>query len=319
LGAAAARITAEDFVTAPEYAGLRLADSSAGQVGGVRLRLVADGGATRLGPCYQQVPLRLLPPFTFDAEPAALVYLLNPTAGLMDGDGHLVEIEAGPGACAVITGQSATRVHPALGSYATQQWRVRAEAGARLVLLPGPTIPFRGCRYYQRVRIDLAEGARLVWGDVWLPGRYSRAEQSEWVAFERIIQDLEVQRDGRLVYRERFDWRGPWDSEAVRWHLGGPHAAGSLFVSGALLPPSRPEAGDRGGRQAAEGAVLALASGDTCVRWCGPPSEVIASVVRTALGEAGRWSGQGPWLLASNHLAPNHWFSAGLTAPADGP
>jgi urease accessory protein len=311
VGAAAARITAEDFVTPPEYAGLRLAERSAGQVGGVRLRLVASGGVTRLGPCYQQVPLRLLPPFAYDGEPAALVYLLNPTAGLMDGDGHLVEVEAGPGTCAVITGQSATRVHPARGSFATQQWRVRAEAGSRLVLLPGPTIPFRGCRYYQRVRIDLAEGARLVWGDVWLPGRYARGERSEWFAFERIIQDLEVRRAGRLVYRERFDWRGPWDEEAVRWHLGGPHAAGGLFVSGGLGPVAKP--------QAAESAVLALASGDTCVRWCGAPPDVIADVVRAALGEAGRWSGQGPWLLASHHLAPNHWFSTGLTAPAGGP
>ena len=33
-----------------------------------------------------------MPPFSFDGEPAALLYLINLTAGLMDGDGHLVEI-----------------------------------------------------------------------------------------------------------------------------------------------------------------------------------------------------------------------------------
>lgn len=51
MGAATARITAADFVTPPELAGLRLAEPSAGQIGGVRLQLVAAGGTTRLGPC----------------------------------------------------------------------------------------------------------------------------------------------------------------------------------------------------------------------------------------------------------------------------
>ena len=49
-----------------------------------------------------------------------------------------------------MTGQSATRIHPALDSHATQQWVVKVEDDACLVVLPGPAIPFRGSRYYQR-------------------------------------------------------------------------------------------------------------------------------------------------------------------------
>ncbi len=117
-----------------------------------------------------------MPPFVFDAEPASLLYLINLTAGLMDGDGHLVEITARAGTRAVVTGQSATRVHPAVASYATQQWTVEVEDDACLVVLPGPTIPFRGSRYYQRGRVELAPRARLIWGDIWLAGRYDRGE-----------------------------------------------------------------------------------------------------------------------------------------------
>ncbi len=51
-----------------------------------------------------------------------------------------------------MTGQSATRVHPALASFATQQWAVEVEDDACLVVLPGPAIPFQGSRYYQRAR-----------------------------------------------------------------------------------------------------------------------------------------------------------------------
>ncbi len=301
MGAAGVRITAADLLTPPELAGLSLA--GAGQVGGVRLELLAGEKGTTLGACYQQVPLRVLPPFCFTGEPAALLYLLNPTAGLMDGDGHRIEVTARAGTRAVVTGQSANRVHPAVKAFATQQWQVTLEDDARLVVLPGPTIPFRGCRYYQRAAIELAPPARLVWGDVWLPGRYARAEASEWFQFDRLVQELEVRRQGELVFRERFDWRGPWDDEAAAWHLGGPRAAGSLFVSGPL--PAEVDCTAPG----CVDAILRTEAGDTSIRWCGPPAAVVRIVVATALTIAGRWSGRGqPWLLGSHHLAPNHWF-----------
>ena len=63
-------------------------------------------------------PPRKPPPFSFVTEPAALLYLINLTAGLMDGDAHLIELTARAGVRAVVTGQSATRVHPALASSA---------------------------------------------------------------------------------------------------------------------------------------------------------------------------------------------------------
>jgi urease accessory protein len=225
----------------------------------------------------------------------------------MDGDGHLVEITARPGTSALVTGQSANRVHPAVAGFGTQQWRLRVEDDAVMVVLPGPTIPFRACRYYQRADIDLADSARLVWGDVWLPGRYARAGLSEWFQFDRIIQELSVQRGGALVFRERFAWQGPWDERTAHWHLGGARACGSLFVTGTVAP-SAVQAGT-----GCDLAVLPTAAGDTCLRWCGPPAAVIRAVVVTALSVAGRWTGgeEAPaWLLDSHHLAPNHWFFA---------
>jgi urease accessory protein len=325
MGEASPRITAADFLTPPEFAGLTLARRSAGQIGGVRLELVhtpvadasglagtvadASGSATgsprtKLARCYQQVPVRVLPPFHFDGEPAGLLYLLNPTAGLMDGDGHLIEITAGPGTCSLVTGQSANRVHPAVAGFATQQWRLRLEEDSTLVILPGPTIPFAGCRYYQRAAIGLAQTARLIWGDVWLPGRYARAERSEWFQFDRLIQDMTARRDGELVYRERFCWRGPWDDESGRWHLGGPRAAGSVFVTGRVAPEwIEAEPG-------CDQAILTTEAGDTCLRWCGSPAAVVRAVVVASLTLAGRWLGGewAPWFLGGRHLAPNHWF-----------
>jgi urease accessory protein len=282
---------------------LSLAGQSAGRIGGVRLELAANSEGTFLSQCYQQIPLRVLPPFRRNVP--ALIYLLNPTAGLMDGDGHLVEIHAGSGSRAVVTGQSATRIHPAVQSLSTQQWHVRVDAGAVLVVLPGPAIPFHGARYYQRVRIDLAEGAGLVWGDIWLAGRYSRGANSERFQFEMLIQDFEAYRENRLVFRDRFAWQGPWDAEKTVWHFGSHHACGSLFVTGSV--PESILSNDTDCQR----AFFPTAAHDTCLRWLGSSEKVTEELVKTALNSAGKMAGsetEPAWLLGNHDLAPNHWF-----------
>jgi urease accessory protein len=306
VGARATRINREELLTPPEFRSLHLTGHQAARVGGARIELVRSGAETRLGTCYQQVPVRLMPPFVLDSEPASLLYLINLTAGLLDGDGHKIEITAREGTRAVVTGQSATRIHPAQHHYATQQWRVEVEDDACLVVLPGPTIPFRGSRYFQHVRVELAPRARLIWGDIWLAGRYDRGELSERFQFERIVQDFEARRTGALVYRDRFCWDGPWSADDANWFVGGALASASLFIAG-TVPDALPEANPPLKR-----SLFRLDSGVSCMRWCGPPADVTRDLVVTALRLAAAWTigpGAPPWLLTSSDLAPNHWFS----------
>ena len=115
-------------------------------------------------PATSKFPCVCCPPFNSPASRPRSIYLINPTAGLLDGDGHLVEIDAAAGTRAVVTGQSATRIHPAVNGFSTQQWRVHAAADSQLVLLPGPNIPFRGCRYHQKAAIEIAAGAQAHLG-----------------------------------------------------------------------------------------------------------------------------------------------------------
>lgn len=306
MGPAAVAITREEFITPPEFRGLDATVNPAARVGGARIELIRRGDETRLGACYQQIPVRLMPPFSFDAEPAALLFLINLTAGLMDGDAHLIEIRARAGTQTVVTGQSASRVHPALTGYATQQWQVDVEQDACLVILPGPTIPFCRSRYFQRGRVRLAPTARLIWGDIWVAGRYERGALSEQFQFERIVQDFEVCCDGRLICRDRFRWDGPWTAQNVQWHWGGALASGSLLVVGPV-PDVLPEPGPSVRR-----SVFRLDTGACCIRWCGEPAAVTCDLVRTAL-QLAAYSPQRPeappWLLTSSALAPNHWFS----------
>jgi urease accessory protein len=298
MGTSTDRITAAHFLTPPELRGLCLATDGAGRIGGVRLEL----NGTRLRSCYQQVPLRVLPPFHFGPDQPALLYLLNPTTGLLDGDAHLIELSAAAGTRAVVVGQSATRLHPCPTGFCTQQWRITVAEGAVLVLLPGPAIPFQGARYYQRIAIDLAETASVILGDVWLAGRCHRGAASERFQFRTIVQELMVKRGGVAVYRDRFCWRGPWDGPTATWHFGPHPAAGTLFAAGPRVREvPLPDA-----------AAFGTEGGDLCVRWQGEAEDVTRQVVATALRAASRIQGDStaePWLLGRDELAPNHWFT----------
>ena len=307
MGPRTNRIAREDFLIPPEFRDIAAQGHQASRVGGIRAELSDDAKGTRLGHCFDQIPLRIMPPFRIGGEKATLLYLINLTAGLLDGDAHLVEITARAGTHCVVTGQSATRVHPATASYATQQWNVSVERDATLVVLPGPLIPYAGCRYYQRGRVELAPSAKLLWGEIWYPGRYSRGTDSERFLFERIVQDFQASRDGNPFYRDRFRWDGHWTQEQADWHFGGELASASLLVAGPM-----PELSEEP-NPALRRSVFPLESGDTCLRWCGSPALVTKDLVETTMRIAGFWtSGPGapPWLLESTGLVSNHWFSS---------
>ena len=158
-----------DFVTPPEFAGLSLAENPTGRIGGVDLELIDEGHGPRLGRCWQQIPLRVMPPFRFDAEQPGLVYLINPTAGLFDGDGHLVRLTAKKGTRTVFVGQSATRIHPSLAasrSFSTQQWGDRRRRDGSVVApsCSGRRSRRRDADRSSRISVELAGGATFAGG-----------------------------------------------------------------------------------------------------------------------------------------------------------
>lgn len=301
----ARRITRGDFPAPPELADRDPATAPGEHVGGVRAELKLRDGEARLGRSYHQNPLRILFPLAERPGGPSLLYLINSTAGLLDGDGQLVELEVGPGVRLFATNQSAGRIHPCPTSHAAARFDLRVAAGAVLCCLPGPTIPFAGSRYHQRTDIHLEPGASVVWGDILLPGRTHYARSPERFAFQRMIQELRVTRDGSLVFHERFAWAGPWSDQEIAWHFGEAEASASLFISGVFPPAALPNLHE------GEIATHVTATGDTCVRLLGrDPEALIATAARVALLAAARLAGDTePWFLGSHRLAPNHWFS----------
>jgi len=299
-------IERQDFAVPPELMGRDPNEAPGEHVGGLRAELRVRDGAVRLGRSYYQNPLRVFHPIEEYPGGPALLLLMNSTAGFLDGDGQWVELEIGPGVHAFVTSQSAGRIHPCPRWHASARFDLRVAAGGVLCCLPGPTIPFAESRFCQRTEIFLEPGASIVWGDILLPGRTHYARGSERFAFDRLIQELRIIREGRLVHHERFAWKGPWNDDEAAWHFGPGEAAASLFISGKVTRESLPELRD--------GEVIAqtTAMGDTCVRLLGNDAEqVVAVAARIALTAAARLAGHAePWFLDSNRLAPSHWFTA---------
>ena len=148
----------------------------------------------------------------------------------------------------------------------------------------------------------------------------TRGKESEAFQFALVRQDFQVRREGRLIFRDHFDWRGPWDQDAAAWHFGGANACGSLLVmvegggwrvegkdaevSCLFPPPSTLHP------PPLEEARFTTAAGDGCFRWRGPSESVAAAVVQTALRLAPTLAdGAGTAWLSGHDLAPCHWFS----------
>ncbi|HEX7896891.1 MAG TPA: urease accessory protein UreD [Planctomycetota bacterium] len=168
-----------------------------------RLRLVL--GLDALGRCeardqYSTQLLRVLRVVPGSAPGEGIVYLLNPSGGLAQGDEVDADIRVTAGAHAVVTAPSATRVYRMESGEAVCRTRLDVEAGASLEYLPEPLIPHGGASYTEEVDLRVASGGRaLIWSLVG-PGRAARGES---LAYRKLALRLRIEEGGRPILLER--------------------------------------------------------------------------------------------------------------------
>jgi urease accessory protein len=151
------------------------------------------------------MPLQVLAPVALD-DPAAVVWMLNPTGGLVGGDRLTIAVDVGPGAHACLTTPSATKVYRTAGATAEQTVRLTLSPGARLEWVPDHTIPFAGAALRQRVDAEVPEGASLLLIDAFAAGRIARGERWQFALLDSalsvrdprgwLVHDRLVLRDG---------------------------------------------------------------------------------------------------------------------------
>jgi urease accessory protein len=162
-------------------------------------------GRTVLAAQSFRAPYHVSKPY-WDADAGTLlVQVVNPTAGILEGDSLESDISVEEGASLLVTTPSASRVFKMQNGAAECRQRFTVAKGGWLEVRPEPLVPHRGSRYRQRTRLDVEAGGTLFFSDLLLPGRVAHGEAWEW---ERLQLETEVRLDGELVLRERFDQSG---------------------------------------------------------------------------------------------------------------
>lgn len=163
------------------------APARVGRDGRLRLEFERRGSKTVLARSAWAVPLQILVPVALD-DPAVVVSILNPTGGVVGGDRLRVEVEVGAGAHACLTTPSATRIYRTAGGLAEQEVVARVGEDGALEWVPDHAIPFAGSAFRQRIRVDLAAGARLFLVDSFAAGRVARGEAWRFARFESALE-----------------------------------------------------------------------------------------------------------------------------------
>jgi urease accessory protein len=146
---------------------------------------LSSGGSTILRVKRQEPPWRIIRGFQMPTG-ETLAHLHNVSGGILDGDSLECRIDLAPGAQAQVTTTGATRVYRSRSAERTaaQQTVVTIDEHGYLEYLPDQLIPFAGSRFDQSARVELHEGAALIWWEMVAPGREASGEifRYEWLA-----------------------------------------------------------------------------------------------------------------------------------------
>jgi urease accessory protein len=160
------------------------------------------GGETMLRVKQQQPPWRVVRGFRAPTG-EMLAHLHNLSGGILDTDLLDCQVDLAPRAQAQLTSTGATRVYRSRSHehIASQRTSVSVAAGGYLEYLPDQLIPFAGSRFAQTTRVELADGAALIWWDRVAPGREASGEVFE---FESLHSTFELLVNGEPVAMERW-------------------------------------------------------------------------------------------------------------------
>ena len=164
--------------------------------------------------------------------------LVNPTAGMFEGDSLDLEVHLEAGAHVALECPSATRFYTmAEGAGAFLGQRFTLAADSCLEYSPEWTIPQRGAEVRIRTEIDLESGAELAFWDLMAPGRVAFGEQH---GYQTLISQFELRQDGMVTVKEQMQLQGEsqnrsgWPFSCAQWDSG---FYGALWM---VIPQANP-------------------------------------------------------------------------------
>ena len=183
---------------------------------------------------------------------ALVVNVVNPTAGIFDGDELELDAKVESGARLVLTAPSANRIYQSRsGKAAMMRQTVRAAPGSFVEFIPEPLIPHAGSVYAQRTELLAEAGAEMLFFEWLSPGRVAGGEVFQ---YKQLAWRTDVRVGGRLVARERYTLEPsrPATLTALTARFPAAHYLGCFWVTERAFPME---------------AVEALQGGDIYLGW----------------------------------------------------
>ncbi len=134
-------------------------------------------------------------------EGALVVNVVNPTAGLLEGDRIEQNVRVQSGARLLLTCPSASRAHRVRNGWSAVSQTFRVEAGGALEVLPEMFIPQAGACYRQSTRVEVECGGELLFFESLAPGRVASGEVFEYGSLD---WRTDLIFGGRPIVRERY-------------------------------------------------------------------------------------------------------------------
>ncbi|HEY8910686.1 MAG TPA: urease accessory protein UreD [Desulfosporosinus sp.] len=168
----------------------------------LRAEVQQVNGRSIVSSLKQRMPLRASSPLYFTDNGAVFFYIMNPAAGLLQGDQHSILVRVKQDSKAVVFGQGATKVFRSPQGILSKQFTTLiVEQGARLEYMPEVVIPFAESCLFSRTNLQISSKASAILWEITAPGRVARQERFD---YNLLDQQTTIILDRELIYSDRF-------------------------------------------------------------------------------------------------------------------
>jgi urease accessory protein len=205
-------------------------------IASVHIQTACRDGTAYLKECYFTPPFRVVN-ITEDKRAGPLdLMLMNSSPGVLDEDLYEICIGVGEGSILRLHTQSYQRLFN-MKKGAAQSIDVRIEKDACLIYLPHPSVPHEHSVFTASNKIYLAQGSKLIWGEVLTCGRKLNGEIFRYSRFHNVI---EVYKCDKLVIKENLLMQPALiDPKKLGQLEGFTHQASLIWSTGDAIPANR--------------------------------------------------------------------------------
>lgn len=169
--------------------------------GRLYLNLNCNDGKTYLEDCYCQTPLKLAKPLYLDDSGQVFLYIMNPTAGMLQGDVYDIKVSIAPHSKVFITTQSATKIYTMERSEASVREVFYVGKSALLEYFPDPYIPFANSRFRSETEVRFEDEATVFLAEILFPGR---AKKGEIFLYDYFMRKTRIFHGNRLIFYDNM-------------------------------------------------------------------------------------------------------------------